>query len=105
MIHDFVRLVYVSLKRRQLRSWLTMIGIFIGIAAVISLVGLGEGLRETIAGQFAFLSTDVLTIQASGLQAGPPGTGVVRPLRDYMVDDIETIPGVGTAIGRLIENT
>ena len=104
MIQDFIRLVYLSLKTRRLRNWLTMVGIFIGIAAVVSLIGLGEGLRETIAGQFDFLSTDILTIQASGLQAGPPGTGVVAPLTKDMVEDLERITGVELVIGRLIES-
>jgi macrolide transport system ATP-binding/permease protein len=55
-----------------------MIGIFIGIAAVVSLIGLGEGLREAINSQLGFLGTDVLAITASG-GFGPPGTGVVNP--------------------------
>ncbi len=45
MIKDFFFISFKSLSRRKLRSWLTMIGIFIGIAAVVSLIGLGQGLR------------------------------------------------------------
>jgi len=105
MIQDFSRLVYLSLKNRRIRSWLTMVGIFVGIAAVISLIGLGEGLRQTIAGQFDFLSTDVLTVQASGLHAGPPGTGVIDPLTKDMAEDIERLTGVDMTIGRLIQST
>ncbi|MFC1728642.1 ABC transporter permease, partial [Nanoarchaeota archaeon] len=48
MIKDYFFLAFRSIAKRRLRSWLTMIGIFIGIAAVVSLIGLGEGLRETI---------------------------------------------------------
>src|SRR3989344_5621176 len=105
MINDYLQLAYGSLKNRRLRSWLTMVGIFIGIAAVISLIGLGQGLRVAVMGQFNFLTTDVLTIQASGLQNGPPGKGVVNPLLDSYVDDISRIPGVDRAIGRLIESS
>src|SRR3989338_5217903 len=105
MTRDYPRLAYGSLKNRKVRSWLTMVGIFIGIAAVISLIGLGQGLRVAVMGQFNFLTTDVLTIQASGLQNGPPGEGVVNPLLDSYVDDISRIPGVDRAIGRLIEST
>ena len=66
-----------------------MIGIFIGIAAVVSLIGLGEGLRNAITGQFGFLGTDVLSIQASGLAiAGPPGTGTANPLSDDLAEKI-----------------
>ncbi|HLD12411.1 MAG TPA: ABC transporter permease [Candidatus Nanoarchaeia archaeon] len=104
MFVDFVRLVYVSLKNRRVRSWLTMIGIFIGIAAVVSLIGLGEGLRAGVMNQFNFLSTDILSVTASGTGNGPPGTGVVAPLTKKNVEDIDTIPGVDFAIGRMIEN-
>ncbi len=105
MMQDYLQLAYGSLKNRKVRSWLTMIGIFIGIAAVISLIGLGQGLRVAIMGQFNFLTTDVLTIQASGLQTGPPGEGVVTPLLESYAADISRIAGVDRAIGRLIESS
>lgn len=104
MIKDYLQLAYSSLKNRRVRSWLTMVGIFIGIAAVISLVGLGQGLRVAIMGQFNFLTTDILTVQASGLQNGPPGQGVVNPLLDTYIDDLGNIKGVDRAIGRIIES-
>jgi len=105
MYKDFLKIVYVSLKNRRLRSWLTMIGIFIGIAAVVSLIGLGEGLRTGIISQFDFLAVDVLTIQGAGVQAGPPGSGVINPLKDSYIGDLEGINGVDMAIGRIIENS
>jgi len=58
MISDFFKLSLNSLRRRRLRSWLTMLGIFIGIAAVVSLISLGNGLQTAIIGQFATLGTD-----------------------------------------------
>ncbi|MFH1248851.1 MAG: ABC transporter permease [archaeon] len=103
MIRDYFNLSYSSLKNRGIRSWLTIIGITIGIAAVISLIGMGEGLKMTIASQFNFLSTDILTIQASGLNYGPPGSGAVNPLKEGYLAGLERINGVDVAIGRLIE--
>ena len=105
MIRDYVHLSFVSLKNRGLRSWLTIIGIFIGIAAVVTLISLGQGLRSVVAGQFNFLSTDILSVQASGTGQGPPGEGVVKPLQEDYIDDLEGVNGVGFAIGRIIENT
>ncbi len=105
MIRDYLRLSYDSLMHRGVRSWLTIIGIFIGITAVISLISLGEGLRGVVSSQFNFLSTDILVIQASGLNYGPPGTGAVNPLKEKYVDDIERFNGVDTAIGRVIESS
>jgi putative ABC transport system permease protein len=80
-----------------------MIGIFIGIAAVVSLIGLGEGLRETINAQFGFLGTDILSVTASG-GFGPPGTGVVNPLTDKELNAIKGVAGVEGAAGRIMES-
>jgi putative ABC transport system permease protein len=103
MIKDYLYLSYDSLIHRGLRSWLTIIGILIGIAAVISLISLGEGLRTVVSSQFNFLSMDILVVQASGLNFGPPGSGAVNPLKDKYVDDIGRINGVDIAVGRIIE--
>lgn len=58
MAKKYFLLAFKNLKRRGIRSWLTMLGIFIGIAAVVSLIMLGNGLREAIVGQFGGLSSD-----------------------------------------------
>src|SRR3989339_135887 len=104
MIKDYFLLAYRNIIKRGLRSWLTMIGIFIGIAAVVALIGLGEGLRGAITGQFGFLGPDVLAVQASGLNfAGPPGQAVVNPLTKDLTEKIKSIPGVDIAVNRYIE--
>jgi putative ABC transport system permease protein len=101
MIKDYISFALDNLGHRRLRSWLTMIGIFIGIAAVVSLIGLGEGLRVAITSQFGFLGTDVISIQASGMNmAGPPGTGAVVPLKDTLKNKIENINGVESVFNR-----
>lgn len=105
MLSDYFKLALRSLKRRRLRSWLTMLGIFIGIAAVVSLIGLGEGLRVAISAQFGELGTDVLSVQASGLNyAGPPGSGTPNPLSSDLKDKIERVNNVDAAINRYIES-
>ncbi len=100
---NYLRVVVSSIKQKKLRSWLTLIGILIGIAAVISLMTLGEGLRTAVTSQFDFLNPDILTIKAEGIGNGPPGTGVTRPLQKYYVEDIEKIKGVDLVVGRIIE--
>lgn len=82
-----------------------MLGIFIGIAAVVSLIGLGEGLRIAIMSQFGFLGPDVLGVQASGLAfAGPPGSATPKPLSNKLAEKIENINGVEAAFNRYIES-
>ena len=63
MIKDYLKLGLRSLTRRRLRSWLTMIGIFIGIAAVVSLISLGQGMQNAIYDSFEGMGGDKLFIQ------------------------------------------
>jgi len=90
------------MKKRKLRSWLTLLGIFIGIAAVVSLISLGDGLRTAITGQFGSLSVDTLTIQNAETGFGPPGSTAVKKLTDHEVKLIESVNGIEIVIPRLI---
>ena len=102
MIRDNFKLAFKNLSQRRLRSWLTMIGIFIGIASVVSLIGLGQGLRIAITSQFDFLGTDILSVQASGNTFGPPSSSVPNALSNDLVDKIEKINGVEAAYNRYL---
>ena len=105
MIKDYFLLSYRNIIKRGLRSWLTMIGIFIGIATVVALIGLGEGLRTAISAQFGLLGTDVLSVQASGLNfAGPPGFAAPTPLTDDLADKIGKLQGVEVSFNRYLNS-
>jgi putative ABC transport system permease protein len=97
-------LAFKNLKRRGIRSWLTMLGIFIGIAAVVSLIMLGNGLREAIVGQFGGLSSDKLTITNAETGFGPPGSTAVEKLTSHDLKIIESVSGVELVIPRLIRS-
>ena len=78
---DYLLIGSRNLRRRGIRSWLTLLGVLIGIAAVVSLISLGNTLKDTVNSQFNIASIEVITIQAGGItDMGPPGTGVVTPL-------------------------
>ena len=51
MVKDFLALAGRSILHRKLRSWLTVIGIFIGITAVVALISIGLGLEKTVTSQ------------------------------------------------------
>ena len=104
MLKEYFNLAFVNISSRKLRSWLTMIGIFIGIASVIALMGLGSGLRVAIISQFDFLGSDILSVQASGIAFGPPGSGVVTPLSDELIEKIAKVDGVESTYNRWIES-
>ncbi|MBT7903610.1 ABC transporter permease [Candidatus Woesearchaeota archaeon] len=48
----------------QLRSWLTIVGIVIGVAAVIAIVSIGEGMQASLEAQMGSLGGDLLTLTA-----------------------------------------
>ncbi|MBU0457729.1 MAG: ABC transporter permease [Nanoarchaeota archaeon] len=104
MIQDYFRLAYQSARHRKLRSWLTMIGIFIGIAAVVALISLSQGLRYAISEQFVQLGSDKIIIQGISSGFGPPGTGVEAPLTIKDKEVIEKVNGVDIAVGRLVRS-
>lgn len=54
-----------NIKNNKLRSALTMLGLIIGIASVIILVGIGNGTTESVTSEVQSLGTDVLTINIS----------------------------------------
>ncbi|MFW5847074.1 MAG: ABC transporter permease [Nanoarchaeota archaeon] len=100
---NYLKFGIKNLKRRGLRSWLTLLGIVIGITSVVALISLGSGLQEAVNSQFGVSSTQIITIQAGGLTGyGPPGTGIDVPLTTDDSKAIEKISGVEYAIPRNI---
>jgi putative ABC transport system permease protein len=58
MITGLFKLALRNTLRRGKKSWITVIGVFIGIAAVVSLVSLGQGLEAAISQEFQGLGAD-----------------------------------------------
>ncbi len=105
MLSDYIRFSFLHLKGRKLRSYLTTLGIFIGIAAVVSFIALGEGLREAVLSQFGFLGADLVRVN-TGSDFGPPGGTVVeKPLTKSDADALGRILLVRSAIGRVVRST
>jgi len=94
MIKDYFLLAFGNLRSRGLRSWLTILGIFIGIAAVVSLISLGGGLREAVIGQFGGIQPDELTIENKGAGFGPPGSIAIEKLNDNDLKIIKSVNGI-----------
>jgi len=105
MLRDYFTLSFKNLKHRGIRSWLTLLGIFIGITAVVSLMSLGAGLQAAVSAQFGISSTQIISVQAGGLNSfGPPGSGAVNKLTTDDVDAIERLSSVDVAIPRIISS-
>jgi putative ABC transport system permease protein len=93
MIKDYFVLAEKNLKKRKLRSWLTIIGILISIATIFTLISLSFGLQNAINQQFQQLGTDKFFIMPKG-QAGAPGTGGAVSLNETDLRALEKVPGV-----------
>lgn len=102
MLFDYFRIAINSLFRRRMRAWLTMIGIFIGIAAVVSLISLGSGLKTAITEQFMDIGTDKITVQAAGTSYGAPGSTALRRLTENDARAIDKIKGTDMVVPRLL---
>ncbi len=103
MINDYFILALRSIRNRRMRSWLTMIGIFIGVAAVVSLISLGQGLRAAINEEFASFGIDKVLIQGKSAGFGPPGTLSAGKITEDDLELIKKVSGVENAAGRLLK--
>ena len=88
MIADQFSLAFKNLRRRKLRSSLTMIGIVISIATIFILVALSIGLQDAVEEQFRQLGSDKIFVQVRG-QLGPPGSSSAAA--ELTIEDIEVI--------------
>lgn len=96
MLIDYFKIPIKEIKRRKLRSWLTLIGIFIGIAAIVSLITLGQGLENAIDAQFQSLGKDKLFIYPKG---GIWGMGASQLLTENDLETVQKTTGVKLATG------
>ncbi|KRT74222.1 MAG: putative ABC transporter protein [Deltaproteobacteria bacterium CSP1-8] len=77
---EYARVALESLKANRLRSVLTMLGVIIGVAAVILLVSLGEGTKNYVEEQFAGLGSNILIVTPGKIETrgGPPVIGAAK---------------------------
>ncbi|MBI2668845.1 ABC transporter permease [Candidatus Woesearchaeota archaeon] len=87
---DHVLIAVHSIRHRKLRSWLTVVGIIIGVAAIISLITVSRSLESTIQQQFEQFGANRIIISAKGFQG--PGT-MSQGLTTEDVDTIQKISG------------
>ncbi len=104
MILDYFKLGLKNIRKRRMRSWLTMLGIFIGIAAVVALISIGQGLQVAVTQQFQQLGNDKIFIQPGSQAFGAPGTSAGGfTLTDHDVKIIRNILGVESAGGAIFK--
>jgi putative ABC transport system permease protein len=91
-IWEAVKTALRALRSNKMRTALTMLGVIIGVAAVIAMVGIGQGAANSIRDQFASMGTNLLTINRGNMNrfmGGPAATTThVAPLTAADADAI-----------------
>ncbi|HIJ98837.1 TPA: ABC transporter permease, partial [archaeon] len=113
-IVDIVTIAVRSLTSRRLRSWLTILGVVIGVAAVVGLVSIGQGFKENIEKQLSGFGGDLIfvspghTRSEQGFGGGPrfgddftTGGVISGNLTENDLRLIRSVPGVFVSSGLL----
>jgi len=99
---DFITLTGTSLWTHKLRSFLTMLGISVGIAAVVLLTSIGEGIHKYVVSEFTQFGTTIVAINPGktttmGMSMGVFGT--VRPLSIEDAEALKRLPYAKSVVG------
>ena len=94
---DALQLAMRAVSAQRLRSFLTLLGIAVGIAAVILLTSIGEGIHRFVLGEFTQFGTNVITVIAGKTRTGGTPSGLPSSARPLALEDaraLERLPHV-----------
>ena len=109
MVVENLRIALASLGANKLRAALTMLGIMIGVAAVITLLSIGDGVTRFIAEQFSGLGSNLVFIIPVQEEPGRPGSDPLAEstltLRDAeLLNDPALVPGAEAVAPSLLRD-
>jgi putative ABC transport system permease protein len=99
-----LRIALRALARNKLRSFLTMLGIIIGVGAVIAMVAIGEGAKKKVQEQIASLGTNLLVVLPGTVTLGGARTGsggrqtLVASDAKAIMDEIPVVSGASPVV-------
>jgi putative ABC transport system permease protein len=97
---EITQIAWEGVKRNKVRSFLTMLGVIIGVAAVIIMISISAGTEATIAEQIEGLGANLAFIQAS-FGRGAFGGDNNSPTLVY--DDVDIVGGISGVVGTSVE--
>jgi putative ABC transport system permease protein len=95
---ESVKVALKSLPANKLRSGLTMLGIIIGVGAVIALVAAGAGAKAQVTEQFESLGSNLLTISARGRMFRGIGMAASSSSSVLTGDDVDAIVSLSQTV-------
>ncbi|MFZ5501391.1 MAG: ABC transporter permease, partial [Candidatus Micrarchaeota archaeon] len=72
-LRDIMDITLANLLHQKVRSWLTILGIVIGVASIISLISISIGMQENVNAQTSAFGTNQITVTAGSQRAGQMG--------------------------------
>ena len=99
MIYETFREAVQNIWSNKFRTFLTMLGIIIGVTAVIVIVGLGNGMTQSIASSFADLGTNIISVQVMGYGSRSVEVEDVYSLVDAHPDLFEAVSPTASISG------
>ena len=84
---DFVRLTFGALRSHRMRTLLAALAIAVGIASVILLTSIGQGLREFVMAEFSEFGTNLIIVQPGKVSTAGASIGVFGTVRPLTIDD------------------
>lgn len=88
---DTLHLAARSIAAQRLRSFLTLLGIAVGIAAVILLTSIGEGIHRFVLGEFSQFGTNVITAVPGKTKTGGAPSGLPSSARPLSLEDAQAL--------------
>ncbi len=98
MLLDIAILALRNLTRQKLRSWLTILGVIIGISAIVALISISVGMKKYVSEEFEKLGKDKITVLPGKSQKSMLGTALFgKGFSEKEIEDIEKVKGVEVA--------
>lgn len=88
---DTLLLAFRAITAQRLRSFLTLLGIAVGIAAVILLTSIGEGIHRFVLGEFTQFGTNVIAVVAGKTRTGGSPSGLPSSARPLTLEDAASL--------------
>ncbi|MFH1420341.1 MAG: ABC transporter permease, partial [Candidatus Aenigmatarchaeota archaeon] len=98
MTTELFKMAIRNLTYHKLRTSLTVMGVMIGIAAVIALVALGAGLTASVSEQLEQLGSNRIIVMAKSSGGFGPSTGASAQLTDRDLNEIKSVKNVDVAV-------
>ncbi|MBQ6109988.1 MAG: ABC transporter permease [Alphaproteobacteria bacterium] len=93
-LNDILKESWLSISGNKLRSFLTVLGIIIGVMAVVIMVAVGETVQQSITDQFSSLGTNTIVIRAGAARSGGVRMGNRQTLTISDAEQIGKLPDV-----------